>query len=158
MIKNLAILFVALLISQFYCCQTISNEVISSAGETQSNATVSIDFSVGELAIETITNSSNTLTQGFHQTQFLYINLTEISEPINVISYPNPVVNELIVEIPNNSQTMDLIIYSMEGKIIDSFRINETLKIGFSKFTPGTYIISLKNNTELIKSYKIIKS
>lgn len=146
------------MISQFYCCQTISNEVISSAGETQSNATVSIDFSVGELAIETISNSSNTLTQGFHQTQFLYINLTEISEPINVISYPNPVVNELIVEIPNNSQTMDLIIYSMEGKIIDSFRINETLKISFSKFTPGTYIISLKNNTELIKSYKIIKS
>ena len=158
MIKNLTILFVALLISQFYCCQTISNEVISSAGETQSNATVSIDFSVGELAIETISNSSNTLTQGFHQTQFLYINLTEISEPINVISYPNPVVSELIVEIPNNSQTMDLIIYSMEGKIIDSFRINETLKISFSKFTPGTYIISLKNNTELIKSYKIIKS
>jgi len=158
MIKNLTILFVALLISEFYCCQTISNEVISSAGETQSNATVLIDFSVGEPAIETISNSSNTLTQGFHQTQFLYISLTEISEPINVISYPNPVVSELIVEIPNNSQTMDLIIYSMEGKIIDSFRINETLKISFSKFTPGTYIISLKNNTELIKSYKIIKS
>lgn len=158
MIKNLAILVVALLISEFYCCQSISNEVISSTGETQSNAAVSIDFSVGELAIETISNSSNTLTQGFHQTQFLYISLTEISEPINVISYPNPVVNELIVEIPNNSQTMDLIIYSMEGKIIDSFTIRETLKISFSKFTPGTYVISLKNSTELIKSYKIIKS
>ena len=158
MIKNLTILVVALLISEFYCCQSISNEVISSAGETQSNAAVSIDFSVGEPAIETISNSSNTLTQGFHQTQFLYISLTEISEPINVISYPNPVVNELIVEIPNNSQTMDLIIYSMEGKIIDSFTIRETLKISFSKFTPGTYVISLKNSTELIKSYKIIKS
>jgi len=158
MIKNLTTLFVALLISEFYCCQTISNEVISSAGETQSNATVSIDFSVGEPAIETISNSSNTLTQGFHQTQFLYINLTEIHDPINVISYPNPVVNELTVEIPNNSQTMDLVIYSMEGKIIESFTIKETLKISFSKFTPGTYIIYLKNNTELIKSYKIIKS
>ena len=158
MIKNLTILVVALLISEFYCCQSISNEVISSAGETQSNADVSIDFSVGEPAIETISNSSNTLTQGFHQTQFLYISLTEISEPIDVISYPNPVVNELIVEIPNNSQTMDLIIYSMEGKVIDSFTIKETLKISFYKFTPGTYVISLKNNNELIKSYKIIKT
>lgn len=156
--KTLSIFVIALLSAPFLYCQTISNEVISSAGETHTNSAVSIDFSIGEPSIETISNGSNILTQGFHQTQFLYINLAEIEDSINVISYPNPVVEELTIEIPNNEQTLELLIYSMDGKLMGSFQIKETLKINFSKYTPGTYIISLKNNTELIKSYKIIKS
>jgi len=156
--KTLSIFVASLLFTPFFYCQTISNEVISSVGETHTNSTASVDFSIGEPVIETFSNSSNTLTQGFHQTQFLYINLAEIDDSVNIISYPNPVIEELTIEIPNNEQTLELLIYSMEGKLLGSFEIKETLKINFSKYTPGTYIISLKNNSELIKSYKIIKS
>jgi hypothetical protein len=47
--------------------QSIERQVIGSAGTTLSNGTISIDFTVGELAVTTITDGTTTLTQGFHQ-------------------------------------------------------------------------------------------
>ena len=52
--------------SQFNA-QTIERQVIGSAGTTLTNGTISLDFTVGELAVSTITNGTTTLTQGFHQ-------------------------------------------------------------------------------------------
>lgn len=156
--KTLSTLLVAFLFVSSGYGQTISNEVVSSAGETQSNSTVQVDFSIGESAIETIANSSNTLTQGFHQTQFLYIDLNQIEDSIKVVSYPNPVINELNIEILDNSEIFDLHIYSMDGKIIESHTIQHSLIIDFSKYTGGTYLITIKKNNLIITSYKIIKS
>ncbi len=66
MIKNIicmAIAFAGLHIN----AQSIERQVIGSAGTTLSNGTVSLDFTVGELAVTTITDGTTTLTQGFHQ-------------------------------------------------------------------------------------------
>ena len=51
----------------FSQAQSIERQVISSAGTTLSNGTVSLDFTVGELAVTTITNGTTTLNQGFGQ-------------------------------------------------------------------------------------------
>ena len=66
MIKNIiciAIAFAGLHVN----AQSIERQVIGSAGTTLSNGTVSLDFTVGELAVTTITDGTTTLTQGFHQ-------------------------------------------------------------------------------------------
>ncbi len=47
--------------------QSIERQVIGSAGTTLTNGVASMDFTVGELAVTTITNGTTTLTQGFHQ-------------------------------------------------------------------------------------------
>ncbi|AUC83236.1 hemagglutinin protein [Lacinutrix sp. Bg11-31] len=54
----------------FFCfsqAQSIERQVIGVSGETLSNGTVSLDFTVGELAVTSITNGTTTLNQGFHQ-------------------------------------------------------------------------------------------
>lgn len=50
----------------FLQAQSLERQVIGSSGTTINNSDVTLDFTVGELAVTTITNGT-TLTQGFHQ-------------------------------------------------------------------------------------------
>jgi len=61
--------------------QSIERQVIGSSGNTLSNASASINFTVGELVVTTITDGSTvTLTQGFHQGVIqLSINLSAVA-------------------------------------------------------------------------------
>ncbi|MGH1386987.1 hemagglutinin protein [Kordia sp.] len=47
--------------------QAIEREVVAAGGNTISNGTVTLDFTVGELTVTTITDGTTTLTQGFQQ-------------------------------------------------------------------------------------------
>ena len=60
--------------------QSIERQVIGSAGETLTNGSVQLDFTVGELVVSTITDGTTTLTQGFHQGEIqLLINLSAVA-------------------------------------------------------------------------------
>ncbi|WP_299605450.1 hypothetical protein [uncultured Aquimarina sp.] len=61
------IFIVALLFFSALSSQTIERTVIGSSGTTLSNASVSLDFTVGELMVTTLSNGTTTLNQGFHQ-------------------------------------------------------------------------------------------
>ncbi|RZN83018.1 MAG: hemagglutinin protein [Winogradskyella sp.] len=47
--------------------QSIERQVIASTGNTLSNSSVIMDFTLGEVAITTVTDGTTTLSQGFHQ-------------------------------------------------------------------------------------------
>ncbi|MBQ4820604.1 hemagglutinin protein [Aquimarina sp. MMG016] len=47
--------------------QSIERQVISSGGNTITNGGVTLDFTIGELAVTTITDGTTTLNQGFQQ-------------------------------------------------------------------------------------------
>ncbi len=58
----------------FYCynnpgaiAQTLTPQVIASAGSYQSNATASLSYTIGETNIQTLASANNSLTQGFQQ-------------------------------------------------------------------------------------------
>ena len=57
----------ALCVSTAGLGQSISPSVIGSAGGSGSAGGVTLDWTVGETAVTTISNGSNTITQGFHQ-------------------------------------------------------------------------------------------
>ncbi|WP_299886064.1 hemagglutinin protein [uncultured Lacinutrix sp.] len=61
------LLVIGLLTAVFAFGQSIERQVIGSSGSTLSNGSVSIDFTVGELVVTTISDGTTTLTQGFHQ-------------------------------------------------------------------------------------------
>jgi len=72
----------------------------------------------------------------------------------NINIYPNPIKNILNITNINNS---DINIYNLSGQIIYSEKVyQDNIRIDFSDFQNGVYIISVKNNSE-IKTYKIIK-
>jgi hypothetical protein len=58
--------------------QSLERQVIGSAGSTLTNASASLDFTIGDLAVSTITDGTISLSQGFHQGSKLSIILDPI--------------------------------------------------------------------------------
>jgi hypothetical protein len=89
MIKNILLLF--LLLTTW---SITAQEVVSMQGNSYTNASISIDFTIGESVITTETDGIVTLTQGFHQIYFpLFLLL-----PIELLSF-SAVAKETFVEI-----------------------------------------------------------
>lgn len=99
--------------------QSISPEVIASAGEHFSNGTSQLSFTIGETVIDTYTAGGNILTQGFHQTQLTITAVREsVMQDMEVNVYPNPSSGELNISFTNNDQQFELMVYDMNGKVV----------------------------------------
>jgi hypothetical protein len=69
--------------------QVTSPSVISSSGDSYSNGSVIMDYTLGEIVVETHTNSTTILTQGFHQ-GVLKVTTSVKNIDIKTKVYPNP--------------------------------------------------------------------
>jgi len=69
---------------------SFSQEVISSQGDSYSNASGSVDFTIGEVVIDTGSDVNNEITQGFHQTNWNFLGLDDHNPSVEVSVYPNP--------------------------------------------------------------------
>ena len=136
--------------------QVTSPSLVSSSGDSYSNSNANMDFSVGEIVIETHQNNE-ILTQGFHQ-EILQIS-TGISE-LDIVTkvYPNPTSDFVIVELENDNNG-EILIYDINGKLMISDKLdNERIKqFDFSKFSQGNYLlhINIKNKQDVYKIQKI---
>jgi len=65
--KHILTILLAVLIPVYILAQSVSPEVVSSAGDYYENANVSLSWTLGEIATETYTNGNIILTQGFQQ-------------------------------------------------------------------------------------------
>ncbi len=73
--KNKLLIVLFTLLANLMVAQSIERQVIGSAGTTLTDgSTASIDFTIGEIAVNTITDGSTTLTQGFHQGEWTLCN------------------------------------------------------------------------------------
>ncbi len=139
----------------------LSPQLVSSSGESYKSASFQLDWSIGELQTETYTNGSALLTQGFHQNNYI---VTAIDEP-NGITYqisasPNPTTNfiYLRIESPNN-QHLQYQITDFRGEVLQNEKISDNnQQINFSDFAFGSYFIFVRQNNQLVKSFKIIKN
>ena len=57
---------------------SLGQEVVSTQGDSYTNASGSIDFTIGEVVINTVTDGTNDLTQGFHQTNWNFLGFHEV--------------------------------------------------------------------------------
>jgi len=75
------------------------------------------------------------------------LNRLEISYNLN--AYPNPVINELHIELENaGSGTIQL--FSLEGKLIFSGNMNNTYSISTQQYKSGIYILKVTTATQIL--------
>jgi PKD repeat protein len=79
-----------------------------------------------------------------------------LDEPFNFKVYPNPVTNELTIELEGNTQKVDFEIINSLGQSVFSGVIFEKAVVQTTNFTPGIYLIKLKSGTTF-EFKKIIK-
>jgi len=142
------------------CTLTVSSqEVIASQGNSYNNASVSIDFTIGEVVIATLGNTGNTLTQGFHQTNLTVLAIEDFDINYQARVFPNPTQDLLQVEI-QNFEGLNFKMYDIQGRQLSNEKLNRiNTTINTTPYAKGLYLLVILNeNNQLLKTYRIIKN
>ncbi len=80
-----------LVLFSFFASLAVSaHEVASTQGESYSNESANIDFTIGEVIIATGTDGTNDITQGFHQTNWNFLGVEDHALDYEATIFPNP--------------------------------------------------------------------
>ena len=137
--------------------QVTTPSVVSSSGDSYSNGNIIMDYTLGEIAIETYTNGSTILTQGFHQGD-LKVTTSVVNLDIKTKIYPNPTTNFIIIELEKNVNA-ELLVYDINGKIVVKDKLNDEQQkqLDFSFLNQGNYLLHI-NIADKQSVYQINKS
>jgi len=153
--KQLALIF---LVTTIGYSQTISKQVIGTAGKTQSNSNLKVSWTAGEPVVGLMTAGGNQLGNGYYPA----LDLQALSVEDNVLDvqlrvYPNPTSQSLYVSHPDIN-SFGITIVDLNGKQLYSGTINKEEPLDISNYTQGMYVVTIENATTNKKNtYKIIK-
>ncbi len=134
-----------------------AQEVISSQGSTYVNTNGTIDFTLGEVITNTETSGNFTLTQGFHQTNWNFLGLEDFNPTYSASIFPNPTSDELIIK-ASDFEKVTYSLFDDQGKLISQNLLSgEVTLIQVNQLEFGTYYITLKNENQQLKSFKLVK-
>jgi len=152
MLKN-TLLFFLLLTSVCVSAQ----EVVATQGDSYTKSSGSIDFTIGEVVINTGTDGSNDLTQGFHQTNWNFVSIEDHVPSYEAIIFPNPT-SEVLTIRTSTFENVTYTLYDARGKLViqDKLSSVKTL-IQVSQLAPGAYSLILNNDTQNLKTFQLIK-
>ena len=146
-----------LLFSLFATISVSAQEVVATQGDSYSNASGNIDFTIGEVIINTGTDGSNDLTQGFHQTNWNFVGLEDHSPSYEATIYPNPTSEVLNIK-TSTFENVTYTLYDAQGKLVlQDILSEEQTPIQVSQLAPGSYSLTLNNQTQNLKTFKLIK-
>ena len=116
-----------------------------------------MDYTLGEIVVETQTNSTTILTQGFHQ-GVLKVNTSVENIDIKTKVYPNPTTNFIIIELEKNVNA-DILVYDINGKLVikDKLKDENQKQFDFSFLKQGNYFLHI-NISDKQSVYQINKS
>ena len=146
------------LFSLFATLSVSAQEVVSTQGDSYSNASGNIDFTIGELIIDTGTDGTNDITQGFHQTNWNFVGLDDNDPSYEATIFPNPT-SELLNIRTSTFENVTYTLYDAQGKLILQDKLSaEQTPIQVSQLAPGSYSITLNNETQNLKTFKLVKT
>jgi hypothetical protein len=145
------------LFSLFATIGVTAQEVVSTQGDSYSNASGSLDFTIGEVIINTGTDGTNDLTQGFHQTNWNFLGVDDFAPNYEAIVYPNPTSAMLNIR-TSTFENVTYTLYDALGKRVMQDKLSaEQTPIQVSQLAPGSYSLTLNNETQNLKTFKLIK-
>ena len=157
--KRLFFLFIGIIMTNLAFSQTASPELISSAGDSFNNTSYQLDWSIGECITATHSAGSYVITQGLHQSSYDIATEIDLAQDINITVYPNPTSDLISLSGFQTLSGLHVRITDINGKVLQQAEVtNETEQLNFSNYAAGTYFISVTENNQLIKSFKIIKN
>ncbi|MFT6815612.1 MAG: hypothetical protein ACJAZ3_001522 [Sphingobacteriales bacterium] len=143
------------LFSLFATISVSAQEVVSTQGDSYSNTSGSIDFTIGEVLINT--GNDGTLTQGFHQTNWKFLGVEDHAPSYEALIFPNP--TEDILNIRTSTfENVTYTLYDAQGKLVMQDILSaEQTPIQVSQLAPGSYSLTLNNESQNLKTFKLIK-
>jgi len=163
--KTVVLSFMFLVFWNFSFSQSLSPTLISSAGAYAEGGDISLSYSLGEIAVTTLTTDNLVLTQGFHQPELTGTGMPDEMElDWKVNAFPNPVQDQLNISIRLRKPVdLNLAIFDLTGKKLLIKKLGRIpadfdYSIDFSGFSNGIYFLKIqttdKRYSRIIKIQK----
>jgi hypothetical protein len=156
--KKYLLVFVSVFLVIISSAQTIERSVVANSGNSDANAQVQVDWTLGEITTETLEIMSMSISQGFHQTMLDVSAIEEVLE-LDLRIYPNPTNDYVRIEISNHQEGLNYYLYDINGKmLVFKNNINPIESINMSGLSENTYFLIILEEKEKIRNtYKIEK-
>jgi len=136
--------------------QSATQKLLSTGGSSHENGAGIVEYSIGEISIESYTNGS-TMTQGFHQGFLRVSAVNEHALSANIKVYPNPTKDWLNIDFekPTDGHVR---LTDMNGKLVleSVIQSNQQHQFNIQHLAQGTYFLSLLIDNEQ-STYQIQK-
>jgi hypothetical protein len=132
--------------------------VISSQGDSYTDSSARIDFTIGEVVTSTVSNSERTLTQGFHQTNWSFVSIENHVPSYEAIVFPNPTDDFLNIKAISFKNVKYSLFDEMGKLVFNGTLYSEKTSLDVSKLHTGLYSLVLNNPENKLKTFNIIKT
>jgi len=154
-VKNTLFVICLLILGTHAFCQ----EIITTTCGSASNSSGSLDWSIGEPIIETVSSTNNYLTQGFLQPSYIIVTaIDDYSNTKGITSFPNPC--SAVLNISHaDFKVVDIEMLDASGQVL----LKKTLtgsqnELDLNAFAAGFYFLRVYGaDNNLIKVLKIDK-
>ena len=148
------------------CCfaQDKDLNVVAVAGSSYEASGLGLDWTLGEVIIQTLENPSVIVTQGFHQPLYSLVAIHAIPEEVGVISVlPNPFSDTFEIKMDfKKSEKGTIHLYTMDGSILwrKTFDGKDLLeKYDAAVLPSGSYMLAVSiTDDSIIQTYTILKT
>lgn len=152
-----------LLLSLSFLCLPFAMQaqtVITTAGDHVENDGISVTWTLGEVVTETLSHDNLILSQGQQQFTVRLISAIGEKHELALAVYPNPTNNALSVAFSGDGKSsLMLTLHNSLGSEIRQQKLtsNQENTISMAEYPAGVYIITIKDQKEILRSFKIIK-
>jgi hypothetical protein len=140
-----------------------AQESINASGSNASGSGGSVSWSVGQVACQTHTGTSGSVTEGVQQPYAIWTEIaTKEAQSINLTftAYPNPTNDYLILEVNDfELSTLTFHLYDMNGKLLQKEKITDNqTRIVIGHLVPATYFVKVIQGNKKVKTFNVIKN
>jgi len=137
-----------------------AQEVISPGSKTQTTAGHELSWTVGEAVTTTISDGTNTLTQGFHQSKLIVTAIDELLvSDLELKVYPNPTSEFVIISSNKLYDKSSYSLFNLSGKLLENKIISASeTRVNLKNYASGTYLLKLQYKpNQSLQTFKIVK-
>ncbi len=159
--KHLSLILSLLLLTGMASAQSA---IVPVGGDAQSNGG-SVSFTIGQIAVQTVSNSNGSVSvaEGVQQPyEIMTVGIDDYPQvSLRAVVYPNPTENLAQLqlngfEIPAGG--LRAILYDGNGKILRTVIVTEDITIfHIGQYATGTYYLGLRDGKRVLKTFKVIR-
>ena len=136
------------------------NNVVS-AGNSTATSAGSLSYTLGYLSTSSMSQGGAVVSEGLQHAYEIYntSSVSEASTNFNISVYPNPSVDVLNLEMDKQSQAcFTYQLFDLIGKkISEAATLEEKAQIDMKDLSSGNYLLIVKQDQNILKSFRIIK-
>lgn len=138
-----------------------AQEAVITVGSDATGSAGTVAYSIGQIVYTTNSGINGIVAQGVQQPYVISIvlGIEHNSIQLYFTVYPNPTINFLTLNLGNAElSTLSFQLYDLSGKLIESRKIvSNTETIRMENLPSALYFLRVTNNSEELKTFKIVK-